>query len=139
LVVIISDGLSALAVERQVPPLLEHLLPMLKREGWKLAPLFVVRHGRVALQDQIGSIVGAAIALTLIGERPGLVAPDSLSAYLMFDPKPGNTDAERNCVSNIRPDGLKPIDAALRIFYLLTESRRRRLSGIHLKDERVLS
>ncbi len=138
LVVIISDGLSALASERQVPPLLTELLPRLESASWKLAPLIVVKHARVALQDEIGRIVGATLALTLIGERPGLVAPDSLSAYLVYDPKPGNTDAQRNCVSNIRPAGLPPADAAAKLFYLLTEARHGKISGIHLKDESVL-
>jgi len=133
LVIIISDGLSALVIERQVPPLLQELMPLLS--GWKLAPLIVVPNARVALQDEIGSRVGAMIALMLIGERPGLIAPDSLSAYFIYDPKPGNTDANRNCVSNIRPGGLEPAAAAQRIFYLLTESCRRKLSGVNLKDD----
>jgi ethanolamine ammonia-lyase small subunit len=133
LVIMISDGLSALAVERQAPPLLAGLLASL--ENWKLAPLLVIGHARVAVQDQVGQIVGAVLALMLIGERPGLVAPDSLGAYFVYDPKPGNTDADRNCVSNIRPDGLGPADAARRVHHLMTEARRRRISGVQLKDE----
>ena len=134
-VIIIADGLSALAVERQAPLLLAELLPLLERDGWKLAPLMVVRHGRVALEDKIGTLVGASLAVMLIGERPGLVAPDSLGAYLVYDPKPGNTDADRNCVSNIRPGSLHPAEAARKIHYLMSEARRRRISGIHLKDD----
>ena len=132
---IIADGLSALAVERQAPLLLAQLLPLLERDGWNLAPLMVVQHGRVAVEDQIGKIVGATVAVILIGERPGLVAPDSLGAYLVYDPKPGKTDADRNCVSNIRPGGLGPTDTARRIHYLMSEARRRRISGVQLKDE----
>lgn len=133
LVISISDGLSALAVQRQVPLLLAALVPLL--EGWNLAPLLIVPQARVAVQDQIGTVVGAQIALMLIGERPGLIAPDSLGAYLVYGPQLGNTDANRNCVSNIRPAGCDPTQAATTIYYLLTQSRQRKISGVHLKDE----
>ena len=136
LVVIVSDGLSALAVHTQVPSLLAILMPMLDQQQWTSGPVVIARYGRVALQDEIGKIVGAKIALILIGERPGLGSPDSLSAYLVYNPKPGNTDGNRNCISNIRPNGLDHQNAADTIYYLLKEARARKISGVSLKDER---
>lgn len=132
LALILSDGLSAEAAHRQVPTLLAALLPLLKQ--WTLAPLVIAPFARVALQDEIGSLLGARAALILLGERPGLGSPDSLGAYLVHSPKSGNTDADRNCVSNIRQAGLPPAAAALRICWLLEESRRLGFSGVDLKD-----
>lgn len=138
LAIIASDGLSAWAAERHVGPLLGELVPKLTGQGWSLAPIVVARFGRVALEDEVGDRLGVRIALMLIGERPGLGSPDSLGAYLVYGPKLNNTDANRNCISNIRPDGLAIGAAAETIFYLLSESRRRKISGVNLKDQREL-
>ncbi len=133
LALIVADGLSALAVERHVPPLFKELLPSL--ESWRLAPICIVEQGRVAIGDEIGAALGAQISVVLIGERPGLSSPDSLGAYITWAPKPGRTDAERNCISNIRAEGLSYPRAAAQLLFYLTESRRRQLSGVKLKEE----
>jgi ethanolamine ammonia-lyase small subunit len=133
LVIIVSDGLSALAAERQAAPLLQALLPRL--EGFSLYPVLVAPYARVKLGDEVGELLGARQSLILLGERPGLTAPDSLGAYLTYQPHPGRTDADRNCVSNIRPEGLAPERAAELIAALLNASKARQLSGVALKDE----
>lgn len=133
LALIVADGLSAIAVERHVPLLLQQLLPRL--EGWQLAPLAIVEQGRVAIGDEIGSALGAQLSVVLIGERPGLSSPDSLGAYTTWEPRPGRTDAERNCISNIRAEGLSYATAVEQLFFYLTEARRLRLSGIAIKED----
>jgi ethanolamine ammonia-lyase small subunit len=138
LALIVADGLSALAVERHAPPLLQALLQLLS--GWNLAPIAIVEQGRVAIGDEIASILRAQISVILIGERPGLSSPDSLGAYITYDPRPGRSDAERNCISNIRAEGLGYTQAATQMAFYLSEARRRQLTGIALKDEaRLLS
>ncbi len=136
LVILVSDGLSALAAHRQTKTLLAKLLPALRGDRWTLAPIVLARFGRVALQDPVGELLNANIALILLGERPGLTSPDSLGAYFVFNPRLGNTDAQRNCVSNIRPEGLSPSAAADTLFYLLSQAKSLGISGIKLKDER---
>lgn len=133
LAVVVADGLSALAVTRHAVPLLATVLPML--DGWTLAPVAVATQARVALGDEIGERLRARLCVVLIGERPGLSSPDSLGVYLTFAPRKGRTDAERNCISNVRPEGLPYAEAAVRLAYLLKESRHRKLSGVTLKDE----
>lgn len=134
LAVVVTDGLSAQAVERHAVPVLAAVLPALAAEGWRVAPLVVVRHGRVAVGDAVAAVLGAESVVVLIGERPGLSAPDSMGAYLTFAPRETTTDADRNCLSNIRPDGIAYADAAFKLTHLLREMRTRRLSGVMLKD-----
>lgn len=130
---VVADGLSALAVERHAAPLIQELLPRL--DAFQIAPIFVVEQGRVAIGDAIGSALGAQLSVVLIGERPGLSAPDSLGAYITWEPRPGRTDAERNCISNIRAEGLSYTQAAAQLVFYLNEARRRQLTGIALKPE----
>jgi len=130
---VVADGLSALAVERHAMPLLTELLPRLR--DWKLAPLCVVEQGRVAIGDEIGEKLGAQMAVVLIGERPGLRSPHSLGAYITWEPRRGRTDAERNCISNIRPEGLSYAQAAAELAFILMEARRLKLTGVNLKPE----
>lgn len=131
LAIVVADGLSAEA-SRHAAPLLHALLPAL--EGWTLAPLVIARQARVALGDRIAEALGARSVLVLIGERPGLSAPDSLGVYLTWSPSPATTDAARNCVSNIRPEGLGYHAAAHVLAYLLRRMRELRQSGVALKD-----
>ena len=135
LVLVVSEGLSTLAVENHAAEVLRHLVPGLLADGWRLAPVVLVRRGRVAVQDDVGERLGAGSALILLGERPGLGTPDSLGAYLVRGPRTGNTDAQRNCVSNIHAAGLRPPDAATKLHWLLGASRRLGISGVGLKDE----
>lgn len=137
LVILVSDGLSALAAQRQAAPLLRDLLPRLRASGLTLAPLCVVRHARVALMDEAGSLLRARLALMLLGERPGLGTPDSLGAYFVFSPAPGRTNADRNCVSNVRPAGLPPALAAEKLHALLTAAATLEMSGVALKEPTV--
>jgi ethanolamine ammonia-lyase small subunit len=133
---VIADGLSALAVHRHAVAMVEVLLGGL---DWRIAPVAIVEQGRVAIGDEIGEALGARMVVVLIGERPGLSSPDSLGAYLTWQPQPGRTDAERNCVSNIRAEGLSYAAAAHKLLFLMKESRRRKLSGVQLKEAAVLT
>ena len=132
---VLADGLSALAVHRHGLPLLEVVLPRLAERGWDVAPIVLASQARVALGDEVAALLPARIVVMLIGERPGLSSPDSLGVYMTHEPTPGCTDAQRNCISNIRPEGLGYDLAGRKLVYLLEESARRGLSGVNLKDE----
>jgi ethanolamine ammonia-lyase small subunit len=135
-VFVVADGLSARAVQIHAKPVLAGALRRLQTEGWRIAPLVIARHGRVALGDEIATALRADCVAVLIGERPGLTAPDSMGAYLTWQPGLGTTDADRNCVSNIRPpEGIGYSDAAFKLSYMLRIMRDRRLSGVQLKDD----
>jgi ethanolamine ammonia-lyase small subunit len=131
-VIVLADGLSALAPERHAIPLLHELLPLLA--DWQLSPICIVQQARVAIADPIGALTHASLSIVLIGERPGLSSPDSLGAYITWQPRPGRTDAERNCISNIRTAGLNYASAAQKIAHYANEARRLRLSGTTLKE-----
>ena len=131
----VVDGLSALAVQRHAAPLLAELLGHEAASRWTMAPVALVEQGRVAVGDGIGELLDARLVVVLIGERPGLSSPDSLGLYLTWAPRPGRHDAERNCISNVRPEGLPYRDAAARLGYLIDQALTRGLTGIGLKDE----
>jgi ethanolamine ammonia-lyase small subunit len=135
LVVVIGDGLSARAAQAHALPLLVELRPRLEAAGMAIGPVVIARQARVALGDEVGTLLGAGVVLVLIGERPGLSSPDSLGAYLTWAPRVGCVDSQRNCVSNIRPQGLPPAAAAHRIAWLLAAARRLGASGVALKDD----
>ncbi len=134
LCIVVADGLSASAVNAHALEVIRLLVPMTLAKNWRLAPVALVEQGRVAIADEIAQTLQSEIVLILIGERPGLTSPDSLGAYLTYRPRAGLTDESRNCVSNIRPDGLDYERAAEKIFYLLQEMKRHQLSGVGLKD-----
>src|SRR5260370_14629715 len=135
LAVVVGDGLSPTAVNAHAIELVRCLIPRLAVDGIEIGHAVVATGARVALGDEIGAILGARMIVMLIGERPGLSAPDSLGAYLTFAPRPGLTDAERNCVSNIHGSGLGYDEAASRIGWLIREGLAREITGVALKDE----
>ncbi len=133
--IVIADGLSATAVQAHALDVIAALRPRLNGMGLTCAPITIVTNGRVAIGDEIGAYLKTRLVVVLIGERPGLSAPDSLGAYVTFAPQIGRRDSERNCISNIRAAGLAPVQAAEKISWLIGEALRRRLTGVALKDE----
>jgi ethanolamine ammonia-lyase small subunit len=134
----LADGLSAKAINKHAIPVLKLLIPLLKKSGYNITPLCIATQARVALGDHIGSLLKAKLALMLIGERPGLTSPESMGAYITYEPTTGLTDERRNCISNIRPEGFGYQLATEKIFYLIQQSLRLKLSGTALKDDQYL-
>ena len=133
----VVDGLSALAIHHHAVPLIASAMQILNAsdsQPWRLAPVAIVEQGRVAVGDETGSGLGAQCVVVLIGERPGLSSPDSMGIHLTWQPQPGLTDARRNCISNVRPDGLAIEAAASKLVHLLRAARQAQLTGVNLKD-----
>ena len=137
--IVIVDGLSSLAIKENAINFIKKLMTALKedKQKWNLSPFSIVQQGRVAIGDEVGELLKAKISIVLIGERPGLSPPDSLGLYLTWNPKVGLSDASRNCISNIRSEGLSYEEAVKKTMYLLKESRRLELSGVNLKDRTI--
>lgn len=131
---VIADGLSPLAIHRHAVAVIELAWQKLAQKGWRLAPVIIAEQSRVALGDEVAVLLAAGQVAILIGERPGLSAADSLGIYLTYAPRIGSTDAERNCISNIRPEGLGYQEAAQTLVRLMLRARRYRLTGVGLKD-----
>ncbi len=132
---VIGDGLSAAAVAAQVPALLPRLEEEARRRGWGFGRPFVVRYCRVGVMNDVGELLGPGVVVLLIGERPGLATADSLSAYLAHRPRPGDTDARRNLVSNIHARGVGPDEVARRVAALAAQMFRLGCSGVAVKEE----
>jgi len=133
LLLVIADGLSSMAIERHALPLVDALLAS-QPAGWRLGPVVLARQARVALGDEIGAALRAPMIALLVGERPGLSAPDSLGIYLTHNPRPGRMDSERNCISNVRPEGLGYAAAAHKLWWLCQAANVLGQTGVALKD-----
>lgn len=147
LAIVIVDGLSSFAIQKNAAPLLQQFTQRLSKQALskssesneaagicRLAPIVIVEQGRVAIGDEVGELLNAKSVLVFIGERPGLSSPDSLGLYLTWAPKVGLTDESRNCISNVRPEGLVYSEAVNKILYLLSEAHQRQLTGVNLKE-----
>lgn len=136
---IVGDGLSSQAIQKHIAPLFKILLPKLEEKNYQLAPISLVKNARVAISDEIGQLLQCKMAVIFIGERPGLSSADSLGIYLTYAPQVGNTDEKRNCISNVRPEGMPYVVAAEKLSYLIQESFKKELSGVSLKDDLQIS
>jgi ethanolamine ammonia-lyase small subunit len=132
--IVVGDGLSSLAVARHVAPLLKEMRQHLPVD-WHTGHVVIASQARVAIGDEIGQALNARMVAMLIGERPGLSSPDSLGIYLTYNPKLGLSDADRNCISNVRPEGLQYAAAAKKLVWLAKEAMRLKVTGVALKDE----
>jgi ethanolamine ammonia-lyase small subunit len=135
-VLVLSDGLSATAVQQHGLPLLQALRPLLGT--LVMAPIVVATQARVALADEVGEALQARVAVSLIGERPGLSSPDSLGAYVTYAPRAGLTDAARHCLSNIRTQGLGYAEAATQLAALIHTALATGRSGVALSTQNTL-
>ena len=135
IVFVVADGLSAQSATNGAKALLDAALPLFEEQNWTVAPIVVAEGARVALGDEVARALGAELAVIILGERPGLSAPDSLGLYITWKPQAGHSDAARNCISNVRPDGLCFVEAAQKLFRLCVEARRRQATGTGLKDD----
>jgi ethanolamine ammonia-lyase small subunit len=135
--IVVGDGLSSLAIQRHAVPLLSEIQKLIP-VSWNVGPIVIGEQARVALADEVGGIMGARMVAILIGERPGLSSPDSLGIYLTYAPKVGRNDAERNCISNVRPEGLQYAAAAKKLMWLAKTAQGLKATGITLKDESEL-
>ncbi len=132
--IVVADGLSSLAVSRHAAPLLAEIRHHLPAD-WHTGHVVIASQARVAIGDEIGQALNAKMVAMLIGERPGLSSPDSLGIYLTYQPKLGLSDADRNCISNVRPEGLQYAAAAKKLLWLAKEAMRLKVTGVSLKDE----
>jgi ethanolamine ammonia-lyase small subunit len=135
LAIILADGLSANAINDHALPLLRLLVPQLQNAGFHLTPIIIAEQARVAIGDEIGQLLNTQLTLMLIGERPGLSSPHSMGAYFTYGPRPGLTDESRNCISNIRPEGLTYTTAATKLCTMLSQALQLKLTGIALKEQ----
>lgn len=131
--VVVADGLSSFAIDHHAEPFLQKFIPMIQQE-YTVAPVILVKQGRVAVGDHVGELLNAKMVVLLVGERPGLSSPDSMGIYFTYQPKIGATDADRNCISNIHSNGLTYDEAAQKVIFLIHASQRLQLSGVHLKE-----
>jgi ethanolamine ammonia-lyase small subunit len=133
--IVIGDGLSSAAVAAQVPLLFPLLLHQVRARGWSVGQSFAVRYSRVGIMNDIGDLLSPRVMVLLIGERPGLATAASLSAYMAYSPRSGNTDADRNLVSNIQARGVSAETAADRITHIAAQMMTLERSGTTLKEE----